>query len=195
MRLLIRSSISVVCRRGARLAAVTAGLLALGAFAALPAVARHYRSGGGRDAAQPRSEHRSDVDDNDVLADDDDQVSVSSTVNFRTSPPAILDCMRGVRDGTANNDTAAITVTATTVLATVTLHAPAGTFFSGQLTQGPICAPTKNFQGTIPRGTDSVTVTVMDARGFGSTGAFVSVTKGAQFEITPLVGTSPRTSR
>jgi hypothetical protein len=102
--------------------------------------------------------------------------------------------MQGVTGGTPNDDTAAITFTATTFTATVTLHAPAGTFFSGQLTQGPICAPTENFQGTVPDGKDSVTVTVTDTLGFGATGAFVSVTKGKQFEITPLVNVPAGTS-
>ena len=93
----------------------------------------------------------------------------------------------GVTNGTSNSDTANITVTATSVAATVTLHAPSDTFFSGQLTQGPFCFPTKNFQGRVPDGEDEVTVTVTDVRGGGTTGAFVSVTKGTQFEITPLV--------
>jgi hypothetical protein len=178
---------SVVRRRTGKLAAIVAGLAALAAFVAGPAAATHAQGAGRPEVGALSSEHGG------LMASD-------PVVNFRTSPPAILSCTMGVIGGAANGDTANITSTALTVTAVVTLHAPAGTFFSGQLTQGPICFPTETFQGTVPAGQSSVTVTVTDTRGVGATGAFVSVVKdvglvgtrfaGGLFEITPLVGFS-----
>jgi hypothetical protein len=174
-RLRVTRGMSVVCGPSGKLAAVAAALAILGGVAAVPAAAERGVGGGRQDAG----EHRFGAGE---------LQSSASVVNFQSSPPGIFSCTQGVTGPVVlTGDTASITFTATTVTARVTLHAPAGTFFSGQLTQGPFCSPTENFQGTVPHGASSVTVTVTDGRGFGATGAFVSVTKGGSFEITPLV--------
>src|SRR5258707_14925462 len=58
-RLRITRGMSVVRRRGVKLAAVAAGLVALGAFAVVPAVAKHD----GRGTAPAAGEQRSDAGD------------------------------------------------------------------------------------------------------------------------------------
>jgi hypothetical protein len=168
-RLRITRSMSVVRRRGAKLAAVAAGLVALGAFAAGPAAARH-------DARGDRPDAR-------ALGTSSDRV-----VNFRRN--AFFTCFGGF-GGTPTANTASITKVAffvTAVNATVTVHAPAGTRVFGQLVQSG-CSRVKSFSFTVPAsGVGTTTVVDLVARDIGVNDAFVwfSDTVG-DFQITPEV--------
>jgi hypothetical protein len=158
---------SVVCRQGA---GVAAGLVALGAFAAVPAAARHDARGDGSDAGRHWSdggEHRSSGD---------------PVVNFRRN--AIFTCFGSDGTGTPTANTANISATLTTIKAVVTVRAPAGTTVFGELTQSG-CVRLKFFSFTVPA-SGVGTATVTDLR--ISNDAFVSFSDTVgDFQITPEV--------
>jgi hypothetical protein len=162
-RLRITGSMSVVRRGGAKLAAVAAGLVALAAFAAVPAVASHDARGDGPDARGHRT-------------------SFDAVVNFRRN--AIYSCFGADNTGTPTANTANITASFTTVRAVVTVHAPAGTTVFGELTQSG-CVRLKFFSFTVPA-SGVGTATVTDFR--ISNDAFVSFSDTlGEFQVTPDV--------
>jgi hypothetical protein len=169
-RLRITHSMSIVRRRGAKLAAVASGLVALGAFGAVQADAGH-------DPSPDRSgarEHRSDAGKQQRAGD--------PVVNFRRN--AIFTCFGAGRTGTPTSNTANITATLTTVRAVVTVHARPNTTVSGQLTQSG-CVRLKFFTFRVPA-SGIGTATVTDVR--ISNDAFVwFVDTVGDFEITPEV--------
>jgi hypothetical protein len=168
-RLRITRSMSVVRRRGAKLAAVAAGLVALAAFAAVPAAARHDARGD-RPAARALG------------------TSIGPVVNFRRN--AFFTCFGGF-GGTPTANTANITIARIFVVgvnATVTVHAPAGTRVFGQLVQSG-CSRVKSFSFTVPAsGVGTTNVVDLAARNIGINDAFVwfNDTVG-DFQITPEV--------
>jgi hypothetical protein len=166
-RLRIPRSISVVRRRGVKLAALAAGLIALTAFAAVPASARHADGDGpdpgafgGRGGQLP---------------------TASGVVNFRRM--ALFTCF-GANGGTPTSNTANITSTLTTVKAVVTVHAPPFTTVYGQLDQSG-CAKIKFFSFTIPA-SGVGTFTVTDLRVSRDAFVWFNDTAG-DFQITPEV--------
>jgi hypothetical protein len=158
---------SVVRRRGVKLAALAAGLVALTAFAAVPASARHA-DGDGPDPGQ--------------FGGRGGQLPITGPlVNFRRN--AIFTCF-GAFTGTPTANTANITSTLTTVKAVVTVHAPPFTTVFGELTQSG-CARLKFFSFTVPA-SGVGTATVSDLR--ISSDAFVSFSDTAgDYQITPEV--------
>jgi hypothetical protein len=169
-RLRITRSLSVVRDRVAKLAAVAAALVALGAVAAVPADARHDpRADGGAGAR----EH--------PPGGDGPITSAVADVNFRRN--ALFTCF-GANGGAATQNTANITATLTTVRAVVTVHAPAGTTVNGQLTQSG-CARLKFFTFRIPAG-GVATVTITDLRISRDAFVWFNDTAG-DFQITPEV--------
>jgi hypothetical protein len=154
---------SVVRRKGAKLAGVAAGLVALGAFAAVPAAARHDARGDGSDAGGHRS-------------------SGDPVVNFRRN--AIFTCFGADGTGTSTPNTANISATLTTIKAVVTVHARAGTTVFGELTQSG-CVRLKFFSFTVPA-SGVGTATVTDLRISNDAFVFFSDTVG-DFQITPEV--------
>jgi hypothetical protein len=156
-------SVAVVRHRGARLAAVVAAAVALGAAAAVPAQARHR---------PPR--HRDQASQQAVAA---------AVVNFRQN--AIFSCF-GAVGGFPNANTANIfSPNVFTVTAIVTVTAPPGSTFFGQLTQSG-CVRTKFFTVTVPFGSTTGTAVVSDLR--VSNAAFVYLVGGVTgLQITPLV--------
>jgi hypothetical protein len=176
-RVRIRRSMSVVHRRGAKLAAVAAGVVALGAFAAVPATARHDARVDGSDAGQ----HWSDAGEQSSHAGEH-VTSADPLVNFRRN--AIFSCFGADGTGTPTANTANISATLTTIKAVVTVHAPAGTTVFGELTQSG-CVRLKFFTFTVPA-SGVGTATVTDLR--ISRDAFVSFSDTAgDFQITPEV--------
>jgi hypothetical protein len=169
-RLRFARSVSVVRRRGARLAAVAAGSAALAAFAAAPADAWQDpgSDGGPGTCAQGRRPGGA-------------QASVSSLVNFRRN--ALFTCF-GANGGTATPNTASITATPTLIRAVVTVRAPVGTSVFGQLTQSG-CARLKFFTFRVPLG-GVATVTVTDLRISNDAFVWFNDTIG-EFQITPEV--------
>jgi hypothetical protein len=167
-RLRITHGRSVVRRKATRLAAVAAGLVALGAFAAIPAAARHDARGNRSDA----SEHQTSSD----------------PVVFRRN--AIFTCFGADNTGTPTANTANITASLTTVTAVVTVNARPGTMVFGELTQSG-CLRLKFFTFTVPA-SGVGTATVTDLR--ISNDAFVSFSDTVgDFQITPEVVFSPTT--
>jgi hypothetical protein len=169
---------SVARRRAAKLTILAVGVVALAAFAALPAVAKH---GGSGDHPVGGLEHSATSTDPLVTTSPD------PLVTFRRN--SLFSCS-GAVDGTATNNTANITATLTTVKAVVTVHAPPFTTVNGQLdqsNQAGSCLKIKFFTLTVPlSGTGTATVT--DTRFPGSNGAFVWINSFATgFEITPKV--------
>jgi hypothetical protein len=163
-RLRITSSMSVVRRRGAKLAAVAAGLVALGAFAAFPAAARH-------DAR----EHRLDASAH--------RTSSVLPVNFRKN--ALFTCFGAIGTGTpVLSNTATITATSTVVKAVVTVKARPGTIVFGQLTQSG-CLKLKFFTFAIPA-SGVGTISVNDLRITNDAFVWFNDTAG-DFQITPEV--------
>jgi hypothetical protein len=155
---------SVVRRRGAKLTAVAAGLVALGAFAAVPAAAKHDATGDRPDAHEHPTSSSSDP-----------------VVNFRRN--ALFTCF-GANGGAPTANTANITATLTTVKAVVTVHAPPFTTVFGQLDQSG-CARLKFFSFTIPfSGVGTTTVT--DLRISNDAFVWFNDTAG-EFQITPEV--------
>jgi hypothetical protein len=168
---------SVVRRRGAKLAAVAAGLVALGVFAAGPAPARHDGPAHGSDAGKQRSDagkQRSDAGER--------RSSGDAVVNFRRN--AIFTCFGADGTGTATATTATITASRTAVNAVVTVHAPPGTTVFGDLTQSG-CVKLQFFSFKIgASGVGSTTVT--DVRVSNDAFVFIEDTVG-DFQITPEV--------
>jgi hypothetical protein len=168
-RLRITHGMCVVRRKATKLAAVAAGLVALGAFAAIPAAAGHDSRGDRSDAG----EH---------------QTSSDPVVNFRRN--AIFTCFGADGTGTPTANTANITASLTTVTAVVTVHAPPGTTVFGELTQSG-CLRLKFFTFTVPASSVG-TATVTDLR--ISNDAFVSFSDTVgDFQITPEVVFFPTT--
>lgn len=169
--------LSVVRHRATRLAALAAGLLALGAFAAVPAVAHHGPRGDWPAPSEPSSTR-----DESGTSASSAATAASSTVNFRQN--ALFTCFGAGNTGTPTANTATITAGPTTITAVVTVHAPAGTMVSGQLTQSG-CARLKFFSFTVPA-SRMATVTITDLR--ISRNAFVWFNDTARdFQITPEV--------
>jgi hypothetical protein len=169
---------SAARRRAAKLTILAVGVVALAAFAALPAVAKH---GGSGDHPVGGLEHSATSTDPLVTT------STDPLVTFRRN--SLFSCS-GAVDGTATNNTANITATLTTVRAVVTVHAPPFTTFFGQLDQSNLagaCLKIRFFTVTVPlSGTAMATIT--DTRFPGSNGAFVWINSFATgFEITPKV--------
>jgi hypothetical protein len=169
-RLRITRGMSVFRRRGAKLAAVAAGLFALGAFTAVPAGARHDARadppGGG--------EHKSHAGEH--------QTSSDAVVNFRRN--AIFTCFGADGTGITTANTANITAGLTTVTAVVTVHARAGTTVFGNLTQSG-CLRLKFFTFVVPA-SGVGTATVTDLRISNDAFVFFSDTAG-DFQISPEV--------
>jgi hypothetical protein len=165
----ITRSMSVVRRSGAKLAAVVAGLVALGTFTAVPAAARHDARGDGSDLVAhwyDGGEHRASGD---------------PVVNFRRN--ALFTCFGGF-GGTPTANTASISATFTTIKAVVTVHAPPFTTVFGQLDQSG-CARLKFFSFTV--GASGVgTTTVTDLRISSDAFVWFNDTAG-DFQITPEV--------
>jgi hypothetical protein len=159
-----------VRRRGAKLAAVAAGLVALGVFAAVPAGAKHDV----RKHQPAARKHQPDAGEH--------RTSNDPVVNFRRN--AIFTCFGADGTGTPTANTANITASLTTVSAVVTVHAPAGTTVFGQLTQSG-CLRLKFFTFRVPA-SGVGTATVTDSR--ISANAFVwFVDTVGDFQITPEV--------
>jgi hypothetical protein len=157
----ITRSMSVVRRSGAKVAAVVAGLVALGTFTAVPAAARHDARGDGSDLVA----HWYD----------------GPVVNFRRN--ALFTCFGGF-GGTPTANTASISATFTTIKAVVTVHAPPFTTVFGQLDQSG-CARLKFFSFTV--GASGVgTTTVTDLRISSDAFVWFNDTAG-DFQITPEV--------
>lgn len=165
----ITHGMSFVRRKATKLAAVAAGLVALGAFAAIPAAGRNDARGDRSDAG----EH---------------QTSSDPVVNFRRN--AIFTCFGADGTGTPTANTANITASFTTVTAVVTVHAPAGTTVFGELTQSG-CLRLKFFTFTVlASGVGTATVTDLRI----SNDAFVSFSDTVgDFQITPEVVFLPTT--
>jgi hypothetical protein len=154
---------SLVRRAGAKLAPVAAGLVALGAFAAVPAAARHDARGDRPVAGKHR--HPGDV-----------------VVNFRRN--AIYSCFGADGTGIPTANTASITASLTTIKAVVTVVAPPGTTVFGELTQSG-CLRLKFFSFRVPA-SGVGTGTVTDLR--VTNDAFVSFSDTVgEFQLTPEV--------
>jgi hypothetical protein len=164
----------VVGRRGAKLAAVAAGLVALGSLAAVPATARHDAGGGRPDAGEHRSDARK-------LAGEH-RTSGDPVVNLRRN--AIFSCFGADGTGTPTANTANITAVLATVQAVVTVHAPPGTAVFGQLVQSG-CLRLKFFTFIVPA-SGVGTATVTDLRISNDAFVFIVDTAG-DFQITPEV--------
>jgi hypothetical protein len=176
-RLRITRGMSVVRRRGVKLAAVAAGLVALGAFAVVPAVAKHD----GRGNAPAAGEQRSDAGDHPSHAGGKVRNTGDPLVTFRRN--AIFTCF-GAFGGANTANTANITASLTTVKAVVTVHARAGTTVFGQLTQSG-CLRLKFFTFTVPA-SGVGTTTVTDLRISANAFVWFNDTVG-DFQITPEV--------
>jgi hypothetical protein len=177
--------VSLVRGGGVRRAAVVAALLALVAFAAVPAIAEHGPHGNGSDARQHGSNARHDRSDGGEPSAGSGQSSTQrddAVVNLRRN--ALFSCFGAGATGTPTADTANITASLGTVTAVVTVHAPPGTRVFGQLTQSG-CVRLKFF--TLAIGPGGVgTTTVSDLR--VSRDAFVwFVTSAGGFEVSPEV--------
>jgi hypothetical protein len=196
---------AVVRRTGAKLAAVAAGLVAVGAFGAVPAAARHNARGDGSDAGKQWSDtdeqssdagqQSSDADEQSSDAgqqssDADEQssdagqhvTSADPVVSFRRN--AIFSCFGADGTGTPTANTANISATLTTIKAVVTVHARAGTTVFGELWQSGCLRP-KFFSFMVPA-SGVGTATVTDLR--VSNDAFVSFSDTiGEFQITPEV--------
>ena len=165
-RLRITRYMYVVRRRGAKLAALGIGLVALGAFtAAVPAGARP----GARGDRPDRGEHGTSR-------------SSDALVTFRRN--AIFTCFGADATGIATANTANITASLTTVTDVVTLHAPPGTTVFGNLTQSG-CLRLKFFTFTVSA-SGVGTATITDLRITNDAFVFFSDTAG-DFQITPEV--------
>jgi hypothetical protein len=182
---------AVVRRTGAKLAAVAAGLVAVGAFGAVPAAARHNARGDGSDAGQQSSdadEQSSDAGQQSSDADEQSSdagqhvTSADPVVSFRRN--AIFSCFGADGTGTPTANTANISATLTTIKAVVTVHARAGTTVFGELWQSGCLRP-KFFSFMVPA-SGVGTATVTDLR--VSNDAFVSFSDTiGEFQITPEV--------
>jgi hypothetical protein len=175
-RLRMTRSVGVVRRKGARLAAVAAGLVALAAFTAVPADARHVPGADGSDGG-----HWSDGGGHRPPGDGSPPTA-ASLVNFRRD--ALFSCFGADGSGTPTANTANITAGLTTITALVTVHAPPGSAVSGQLTQSG-CVKLKFFTFVIGA-TGSGTTTVTDLRVSNMAFVWFNDTAG-DFQITPTV--------
>jgi hypothetical protein len=166
-QLRITRSMSVVRRRAAEVAAV-AGLVALGAFAAVPAAASNDARGDWPGWSKPRFGER--------------PIVTAQGVNFRRN--AIFSCFGADGTGTPTANTANITANFAMIKAVVTVHAPAGTTVFGQLDQSN-CSRLKFFSFTVPA-SGIGTTTVTDWRVSNDAFVWFNDTSG-DFEITPEV--------
>ena len=175
--------ISGVRQTGAKLAAIAAVLVAMGAFGAVPAVAKQFSHGNGNGHGNGPSwktpkwnrpgDHCSEHCRPTALA--------TQTVFFRRN--ALFTCF-GATGGINTANTARITASLFTVTAVVTVHAPPGTTVSGQLTQSG-CARLKFFSFSIGA-TGVRSFTVSDVRIRNDAFVWFNDTAG-DFQITPEV--------
>jgi hypothetical protein len=171
-RLRIARGLSSARRRGAKLAVLAAGLVALATFAPASAGAKLDPPNGARDGWPPPNWRRHGPGP---------AAPTNPLVNFRRN--ALFTCF-GAAGGIATPSTARITATATTVTAMLRIVAPPGTVISGQLDQSG-CSRLKFFTTTVGI-TGVATLTVTDLR--VSNDAFVWIVGGvAGLQITPEV--------
>jgi hypothetical protein len=180
----IPRSMSVVRSGRAKLAVIAAGLVALGAYSAVPAAARHAAAGDRPDPQQSGSDPQQSGSDPQQFGSGpvNHGFPGDPVVNFRRN--AIFTCFGADGTGIPTANAANITASPTTVTAVVTVHAPPFTSVFGELTQSG-CTRLKFFSFTV--GASGVgTTTVTDFR--IAPDAFVSFSDTAgDFQITPEV--------
>jgi hypothetical protein len=180
-RIRLPRSRSVVHRGRVKLAAVAAGLLALGALA-VPAIAEHGHHGDGSGARQHGPNAAQQRPGGEQSGKPRPGASRDPIVNFRRN--ALFSCFGADATGIPTADTANITASFATVTAVVTVHAPPGTRVFGQLTQSG-CVRLKFFTFTIGLGGVGTT-TVSDLRVSNDAFAWF-VTSAGGFEVSPEV--------